>query len=444
MTGIRIGRSLGVAALLGALPTLAAAPPAPAAWSPPFQLDDSGGPRLLGGVGLGGDAIVVTWTACELFAPDGCGGRMRAMARTRSIATGRLGPALELSAPGTHAGYPRFAVAPNGDAVFVWSASDGVRARWLTAGVLGPILDVSSQWVPPYAIHQVVIGAGEDAVIAWTRIRGKRTQARTLSAGGGLGPLLDIPTPGQGTGMPGVGVGPRGDIVVAWDDQDCPCFVPRRSRHRRLLARSATPATGRIGPIAVLWRAKRSRPADRAIEPSATVDGDGDALVRWVDSPARGGGIDSDRARTLSARGVLGPTIKATVGYVAMAPSGRAVTIWLRRSRVRARTISPAGRLGAPVTVGGDGSTTSFAITPAGTGVFAWTTADRVLTRSLSRDGRLSPVVELARGVDPDPRLGSFRRVTLAVTSTVLVAAWQPRDAAALRGALDPLPEALP
>ena len=274
--------------------------------------------------------------------------------------------------------------------------------------------------------HQRQAHAGADAV-----------------CGGGLGPLLDIPTPGQGTGMPGVGVGPRGDIVVAWDDQDCPCFVPRRSRHRRLLARSATPATGRIGPIAVLWRAKRSRPADRAIEPSATVDGDGDALVRWVDSPARGGGIDSDRARTLSARGVLGPTIKATVGYVAMAPSGRAVTIWLRRSRVRGEDDLAGGATGR-------------------TGHRRRRRLHHVLRDHARRhrrlrldDGRprpdaiavvrrLSPVVELARGVDPDPRLGSFRRVTLAVTSTVLVAAWQPRDAAALRGALDPLPEALP
>ena len=172
-----------VAAMAGAAIALAVAPAARAAWTSPFDVGARGSPQYLGPVGVGGDVIVFSWSACVRLVFRSCSGDTRVLTRTRSIAAGRLGPVLSVSARGANAGDVHLAVAPNGDALFVWGESvAGLRARWMTGGVLGPIVDVESS---PRHIFVAAIGSRGDAVIAWMVGDigvGKHVRARTLSA----------------------------------------------------------------------------------------------------------------------------------------------------------------------------------------------------------------------------------------------------------------------
>jgi len=284
----------------------------------------------------------------------------------------------------------------------------------------------------PAGVFQPAIGPAGDAVIAWMTgdfVVGKHVQARTLAADGALGPVLDIPTPGQGTGVPGVAVGAGGEVVVAWDDQGCRCRqADGESGHlRRLLVRSATPAGGRVGEIAEAWNATRPGRGERAIHPSVLVDGGGDALVSWAYSLDNGVGGDFVRARRFSAGGALGATITAPIGDTAMAPSGRAATIWWHDGVLRARTISPSGRIGPQVVLGtiDDDAAATVAMSPAGTAVIAWERERYVVTRSLSRRGRLSAIVRLAHDDDVvNPRIPSFQDFAVAAGPANVVA-WQ-------------------
>ncbi len=424
--------SSAVAAVTAALAlalALAVTPAAHGAWSSPFYIGDGRAPQYLGPVGTGGDVVVFAWGACERVVHFSCSGDQRLLARTRSISSGELGRVLPVSAEGVGATDFRLAVAPDGDAVFVWSQRDGERARRMTAGVLGPIIDVAPAGSGGF---QPAIGPGGDAVLAWITgnfIAGKHIRARTLSPASVLGPALEIPTPGQGTGVSGVGIGAGGDVVVAWDDQGCRCRPATGKAHvRRLLVRSGSPASGRVGPIAEPWTASRPGRVERAIDPSVSVDGDGDALVQWRYSPR--GGDDSDRvwARTFAASGTLGrATITAPTGATAMAPSGRAATIWERGHSLLARTISPAGRVGRAVVLGrvADDGQSTIAISPAGTAVVAWERSDGLMTRSLSPRGEPGPLVRLApAGDDPNPRIPSFEELA-AAAGPANVVAWQ-------------------
>ncbi len=354
-------RSASAVAAVTAALALAVTPAAHGAWSSPFHIGGGPAPQYLGPVGTGGDVVVFAWGACERVVHFSCSGDHRLLARTRSISSGELGRVLSLSADGVGATDVRLAVAPDGDAVFMWSQRDGLRARRMTAGVLGPIVDVAPARNGGF---QPAIGPGGDAVIAWITgdfIAGKHIRARTLSATGVLGPALEIPTPGQGTGVAGVGIGAGGDVVVAWDDQGCRCRGADGKAHvRRLLVRSASPASGRVGPIAEPWTASRPGRADRALDPSVSVDGDGDALVQWRYSPR--GGDDRDRvwARTFAASGTLGratsrrrPARRPWRPVGAPRRSGNAATACLRGpSRRRGGSAAPSSWAASPATDG--------------------------------------------------------------------------------------------
>ena len=221
-------------------------------------------PRRYGRSSSGRSAPAATspcssWIDCERLRFDSCTGASRALMRTRSFATGRLGAVQSLTALDTRYGPIQLAVATNGDAVFAWRDSGGVRARRLTRGALGPIISLTTEaaW-----LYEPAIGPGGDAVIAWMVgdiAIGKHLQARTLSASGALGPVLDIPTPGQGTGVPGSASAPAATSSWCGTTRAGRCSAAGVGEHvRRLLVRSASPASGRVGEIAEPWTAPGS------------------------------------------------------------------------------------------------------------------------------------------------------------------------------------------
>jgi hypothetical protein len=180
-------------------------------------VDNSGDPKVV--INANGDALAV-WS--ELKEKGGSFSIGRIKARTLSAA-GALGPILTLSRKGPDAeDDPEVAVNAVGDAVLVWqeseSGKDRVLARKLSAsGVLGPIQMVFHSEGRTLSYPAVAIGAGGDAVVVWYSYKQRlRTEARTLSAGGTLGPVQTI---WQGKlyslGAPSVAVNPDGDHAVA-------------------------------------------------------------------------------------------------------------------------------------------------------------------------------------------------------------------------------------
>src|SRR6185295_8511247 len=68
----------------------------------------------------------------------------------------------------------------------------------------------------------VAVGAGGDGVAVWTRFDGNnsRVQARTVSPGGGLGPIQTLSEGGSSAFSPQVAVDADGDAVVVWTRLD--------------------------------------------------------------------------------------------------------------------------------------------------------------------------------------------------------------------------------
>jgi hypothetical protein len=176
---------------------------------------DAGSPQ----VGLDGDGdAVFTWTRFD-------GAHDRAQARTRSPA-GVLGTIQLLSNAGRSAREPQVAVEPDGDAVFVWTRSDGSDDRVQTrtrsaAGTLGAVQTVSAAGEPA-GEPQVAVSSGGDVTVVWTRSDGahRRVQARSRSAGGAVGPLLTLSEPAQSASAPQLALSPTAGEVFAWERSD--------------------------------------------------------------------------------------------------------------------------------------------------------------------------------------------------------------------------------
>ena len=197
---------------------------------------------------------------------------------------------------------PQVASDADGDAVAVWDARGlglpepyscypRVQARTISAaGVLGPVktLSAAGQWaIDP----QIATDADGDAVAVWSRSDGSnyRLQARTISAAGALGATKTLSAAGQSAFGPQIASDADGDAVAVW------------SRGQLVLARPGAHDLRRRRPRGdedpVRRRAHARTPRSQAT-PTAT---------RSRSGPLRGSYFRV-QARTISAAGVLGPT----------------------------------------------------------------------------------------------------------------------------------------
>jgi hypothetical protein len=165
------------------------------------------------GVDQDGNAVFA-WTRFD-------GTNDRVQTRTLS-AGGTLGAIQSISPGGQNAAEPEVAVEADGDAVFVWRRSDGVNQRIETVtrsanGTLSAVRTISDAGQNASDPH-VGVDADGDAVFTWMRSDGTndRVQARTLSAGGALGPVPDLSRGGRNASLPQVAVDPGGDAVFSW------------------------------------------------------------------------------------------------------------------------------------------------------------------------------------------------------------------------------------
>jgi hypothetical protein len=202
----------------------AAVRPAGGSWSPAVNLSQPANdvsafsPQVaLDGMG---NAVAV-WRAYE--PQSGLDSLVQAGARP---AQGSWQPAVNLSQPGQSAFLPQVALDPAGNAVVVWTRSDGtntiVQAAARTAGeTWQPAVDLS-QAAQEAGLQRVAVDLAGNAFAVWYRFNGSNNivQAAVRPAGGIWSPAVNLSQPGQSALWPDVAVDPAGDALVVWERSD--------------------------------------------------------------------------------------------------------------------------------------------------------------------------------------------------------------------------------
>jgi len=260
------------------------------------------------GVDESGNAVF-TW-----YRYTACCARVEARARS---AAGVLGPVQALSPTGQDALVPDLAVAPDGDAVFVWGRI-GVEARARSpAGTLTAVQTISGGWIPKVGVDQ-----GGNAVVAWSRSTGasttccRRIEARSRSATGSLGAVQTLSAPGRNAEDHQLAVNSSGNALFTWRMRDgatssgCCYRIQARARSGK----------GALSAVQIL-----SPAGLHAFYPQLAVDSAGNAVFVWE----RGSSIE---VRRRLSTGTLSPvhTLSAAgdVPDVGVDRSGKAVAVW--------------------------------------------------------------------------------------------------------------------
>ena len=295
--------------------------------------------------------------AWQLAGPEG-----PAQTRVRSW-PGALSSTQELSVygagPGEVSFEPDVAVGGSGGAVYAWGrytqqggSAPRVQARTRSAGgTLGPIRNLSPILGGLDNVH-VAANSDGDAVVVWQADMGTfhQVQARTISAAGAVGPLLQLSAAGQDATRPQAGVDADGGAVFAWQRLDGTSF--------RADARALS-AAGVLEPITQLSSSRWT-----SITPQVAVDPAGDAVFVWrsTDPGGAGGGRIETRARLAGGSYTRRQTVADAPGdardpQVAMADDGAALYAWWRSSGpqqwLKVRPRSALGGLGTEQTVRG-------------------------------------------------------------------------------------------
>jgi microcompartment protein CcmK/EutM len=338
----------------------------------------------------GGNAVVA-WRAY-----DGANYRIQVRRRT---ASGGLSAVQTLSPAGRNAYEVQLAVDPSGNAVVVWQVFDGVNyriqaRRRTAAGSLSSVRTLSQSGQDAEAPQVAVDGDG-NAVVVWSRSDGteERIQARRRTAGGSLSAVQTLSHAGRQAFRPQVGMDRAGNAVVVWQRSD--------GANWRVQLRRRT-AAGGLSAVQTLTPS-----GETAYEPRLAVDRDGAAVVVWE----RYNGIDNRiQVRRRTAAGGLS-TVKnlsaagqnAFNAQVAVDPNGNAVVVWDwydgTHFRIQARRRTAAGGLSTVKNLSAAGqhaSNAQVALDAKGNAVVVWTRFDgakyRIQTRRRSASGSLGPV----------------------------------------------------
>jgi hypothetical protein len=350
---------------------------------------------------------VFAWNAFYSPTAD-CGSffcfRIEARVRPKS---GAIGPIETISDPFRITADPDVAVDDDGNAIFVWGASNPtgkqtIEARRRSAtGVLGPIVVLSDPGESSFA-PQVVVGDNGKAVFAWQANDGttdcggsgcSTIQTRTLSAAGALSPIQKLSDPARFARLPQLGVDDEGNSVFVWflTEPSDSCGSCTRIQAR---ARSATGGLKAVQTLATGY----------AGAPQIAVDEDGNAVFVWdrFDGSDDCGGGECSRiqARRRSASGSLSSTqTLSSAGQDAISPqvavdgAGKATFVWTRGDgtddceesacyRVQTRTRTAGGTLGSTNGLshsGWNALAPQVAVDERGNAVFVWERLDQTV-----------------------------------------------------------------
>ena len=249
-----------------------------------------------------------------------------------------------LSALGRDATEPQVAVDAAGDTVAIWSRQDGSHT----------IIQSSSRsagggWSPPVDLSaagrsatepQVAVDPAGNAVAVWSRTNGSHTviQGASKPAGGDWTPVLDLSDSERNAVEPDVAVDPAGNAVAIWSRFDGSDDIVQGA----LLPRGGS---GWSEPIDL------STVGEDADEPRVAVDGAGNAVAVWsrlegsntiAQAAYRGSGATWGTPKDLSKAGG-----NAKEPQLAVDPAGSAVAVWSRTTgglgTVQAADMAPGG-----------------------------------------------------------------------------------------------------
>jgi hypothetical protein len=368
---------------------LAAAPPASATWSPPFDLSVPDG--LAGKHQIAADpsgAATVVW---EAF--DGTHTRVQARRIDPGASTG---PILEVSEAGEDAQDPRVGVDATGNAIVVWNAEDGadwlVRSRRISpAGAMEDIRDLTSP-SPAEPDPRIAVARDGSATLVWDGGI-SFLQVRRIDAAGTLGPVLDLSVPGHAVTDYEVAADPTGRAFVVWNADD--------GSDVRVHGRQMSPA-GTLGAIADL-----SAAGVDAFSPQVGVDDAGVPTAVWRRSDGivqarqglSGGGLGA--IMDVSPTGEVG-----TDPQLALDPAGNAFVMWGRvdaaNETVHLRRIATGAVLEEikDLSAGDNDSFPELSVDASGTATAAWMHDDgsaRVIqARTAAPDGSLGPTADVS------------------------------------------------
>lgn len=296
---------------------------------------------------------------------------------------------------------PRLAVAPNGDAVVLWSDRDGLRAVRRPPGrcatrrpraCFGPV-----QRLPIGADHTVIFGPRATAYAAWAGwsalARGQQPRIHLAVARRGrrFGSPRPISPRGVPASQPAIAVARDGSAVLAWRRSD-----------------PATPAEDLAGPIQAAVRDPQGRvsepqtvspavaaqpnepPRAAGQRPQLRLNRQGEAILVWQQfhfSPEH-----PDRqeiaAAVRPAGGTFGPAaaisppaVEADYASLAVDRRGTAVVAWRGGTGVLASVRPPGGSFGEPAPPAAAGRPAGVPTTVAARDVVtaAWSNGPRTL-----------------------------------------------------------------
>jgi hypothetical protein len=189
-------------------------------------------------------------------------------------AGGSFGSAQTISAAGQNAWDAQVAFDGQGNALAIWTRSDGANARIEAAfrpvgGSFGAA-DVISESGQGATEPQLAFDGAGNAIAVWLRSDGTkwRVQAATRPAGGSFGPAETLSEAGESASTPQLAVDPQGDALVAWELHSSVQVASR-------------PAGGSFGAP------ERISSIDHnAIGPRIAIDRQGNALAVWWDQDA--------------------------------------------------------------------------------------------------------------------------------------------------------------
>jgi hypothetical protein len=405
--------------------------PGPNALAPQVAVDNAGN-------------SVFTWTSRDGATDCGGSGCLRIRARARTAA-GALSAIQTLSPPGRNAEAPGVAVDADGDAVFVWLATETaggcgppssfrIEARARAAdGTLSPVQTLSQSAMSGcVATPKVAVDPSGNAVFVWMQIlEGTtgcggsgcfRVRTRARRVNGTLSLTRTLSAPAQNGESPQVAVDGQGNAVFAWS---------RGTRGIQARARTADGALSEIQDV--------SPQGQRNSElPELAMNQSGTAVFAWRFNDGTDGcfglGCLRIQARTRAPNGVLGtPQVLSAPGRpafrpdVAIAETRTAVFVWERFVgstgcfgsgclRIQARARAANGTLSVTQTLSAPGQYAEFprvAVDAHANAVFAWVRPDgttgcssdqgcrRIQARSRAADGTLSPTETLSASGQP-------------------------------------------
>jgi hypothetical protein len=344
----------------------AAARPAGGAWQTPVDLSAAGqnAGDPVAAVNAQGNAVAV-WNRS-----NGTNDIVQAAARPAGRA---WQTPVDLSAAGQNAVAWQVAVDSQGDAVAVWTRSNGTNTIVQAAVRLHDVTPVDLSGTGQDASDpQVAIDSQGDAVAVWNRSNGTNdiVQAAARPAAGAWQAPINLSATGQNASDPQVTVDSQGNAVAVWN---------RSNGTNDIVQAAARPAAG-------AWQApiNLSATGQNASDPQVAINAQGNAVAVWT---RFNGTNDVVQAAARSAAGAWqAPINLSAAGQNALAPQvgidgqGDAVAVWIRSNGindiVQAAARSGGGAWQAPINLSGNGQNASdpqVAINAQGNAVAVWT-----------------------------------------------------------------------